>query len=130
MDDDGGTNSGSAYVFTKNGATNSWEEVSKLQPDDGGRLDYFGNSVSVYDDTVIVGSIFHDAGAAYVFKNGDNAWEFDSKLTVDDGRKHNWFGYEVRAYQDTLLVGSILTDGQLEGELVHNSGAVYEYNPP
>ncbi len=129
-DDDMGSNSGSAYVFTRNDATNSWEEVSKLQPDDGARLDYFGNSVSVYDDTVIAGSVFHGAGAAYVFKNGDNAWEFDSKLTVDDGRKHNWFGYEVRAYQDTLLVGSILTDGQLEGELVYNSGAVYEYNPP
>ena len=128
-DDDRGTNSGSAYIFAKNSATNSWEQVSKLKADDGARLDYFGNSVAIDDDTIIVGSIFHDSGAAYAFKNANNVWAPVSKLTVDDGQRHNWFGYNVQTYQNDVFVGSILTDNHMDDAIIYNSGAVYEYEP-
>jgi hypothetical protein len=69
--DDHGTNSGSAYVFTRSGGT--WSEQGKLTASDAAAEDYFGRSVSVDGDTVILGANFDDdggtnSGSAYVFQ--------------------------------------------------------------
>jgi len=68
--DDNGTTSGSAYVFVRSGA--SWSEEVKLLASDGAGLDYFGYSVSLSDDTALVGATGDgdngsDSGSAYVF---------------------------------------------------------------
>jgi len=69
-DDDNGSLSGSAYVFRYNGST--WVEESKLVPSDGASLDYFGRSVSISGDTVLVGAYRDEdngaySGSAYMF---------------------------------------------------------------
>ena len=54
--DDNGSNSGSAYVFTKPGS--GWTSTSiaaKLTASDGAANDWFGASVAVDGDTVVVG---------------------------------------------------------------------------
>ena len=69
-DDDNGTESGSAYVFVRSGT--AWTEQTKLTASDGAAWDYFGGSVSVSGDTVLVGA-WGDAdngsasGSAYVY---------------------------------------------------------------
>lgn len=72
QDDDRGTNSGAAYVFTRTGST--WAQEAKLVASDGEPSDLFGSSVSISGDRVVIGSFRHDAGggttdsgAAYVF---------------------------------------------------------------
>ena len=58
-DDDDGTDSGSAYVFTRDTAgdlASGWTEVAKLTADDGAGGDWFGISVSIDGDTVVIGS--------------------------------------------------------------------------
>ena len=65
-DDDKGWNSGSAYIFGYDGF--SWTEQTKIIPGDGVEDDYFGFSVSVSGDRVIVGSPFYyyGMGSAWV----------------------------------------------------------------
>ena len=70
LDDDNGTNSGSAYLFTRSGTT--WTQQSKLTASDGAAGDFFGISVSMSGDTVVVGAREDDdkganSGSAYVF---------------------------------------------------------------
>lgn len=69
-EDDRGTSSGSAYVFHRSGTT--WSEHAKLTASDAAPLDWFGSTVGVDGNTVIIGSLGHDgrgpdSGAAYVF---------------------------------------------------------------
>ena len=69
-DDDNGLDSGSAYLFKREGTT--WGQHAKLLPSDGDEDDNFGCSVSVSGDQILVGARgdegFFNSGAAYVFK--------------------------------------------------------------
>ncbi|HIM02466.1 MAG TPA: hypothetical protein EYG46_15900 [Myxococcales bacterium] len=65
--------SGSAYVYSFDGTT--WVEEQILTAPDAAPLDIFGDSVSISDDVIAVGSAFKDgagptekAGATYVFR--------------------------------------------------------------
>ncbi|MCB8921460.1 MAG: hypothetical protein H6662_07760 [Ardenticatenaceae bacterium] len=49
LDDDGGSNSGSAYVFTRSGSV--WAQQQKLTASDAAASDLFGVSVAVSGDT-------------------------------------------------------------------------------
>lgn len=48
-DDDGGSKTGSAYVYNNDG---DYDQVAKLTAFDAVSEDRFGRSVAVYDDTV------------------------------------------------------------------------------
>jgi len=69
--DDAGTSSGSAYVFTRSGAL--WTEKAKLTASDAASDDFFGGSVALSGSTAVVGARRDDhaggtnAGSAYVF---------------------------------------------------------------
>ena len=72
-DSDNGSFSGSAYIFERDtDGVNNWGEVTKITASDGAELDQFGNSISISDNTAIVGS-FGDSdngsftGSAYLF---------------------------------------------------------------
>ena len=55
-----GDNSGSAYVFTRATAgdlASGWTQVAKLTAGDGAAGDYFGYSVSIDGDTVVIGAL-------------------------------------------------------------------------
>ncbi|MDZ4686265.1 MAG: FG-GAP repeat protein [Planctomycetaceae bacterium] len=68
---DAGTVAGRAEVFELQGDT--WMRIVQLPYPDGGSDDFFGFSVAIEDDHVVVGARFEDVvyermGAAYVFK--------------------------------------------------------------
>jgi hypothetical protein len=70
FNDDDGTDSGSAYVFTR--SAGAWTEQQKLTASDGATNDFFGISVAVDGNTVIIGALLDDdkgtnSGSAYVF---------------------------------------------------------------
>ncbi len=69
-DDDAGADVGAAYVFDRSGG--EWGRRAKLTPGDAVRSVWFGASVAVSGDAVLVGAPFDDgavewSGAAYVF---------------------------------------------------------------
>ena len=53
-DDDNGLDSGSAYIFTRSGAT--WTQQQNLLASDGAAEDLFGNSVFISGDTALIWS--------------------------------------------------------------------------
>ena len=104
---------GAAYVFTRDSG-GVWDGGEKLTADDGDALDYFGYSVAVDVDTVVVGAYGDDdngsaSGSAYVFTRDSNGeWSQKKKLTDEDGEAGDWFGYSVAVdtAAHTALVGA------------------------
>ncbi len=125
-DDFGAANDqGSAYVFTRSGAT--WSQQAKLVANDGAANDQFGWSVGLSGDTVVIGSRLADIGgnsnqgAAYVFVRNGAAWSQQQKLLAADGGLADAFGVSVAVSGDLIAVGS--DDYDLVGN--QNQGAVY-----
>jgi len=73
-DDDLGDNSGSAYVFTRNGGgAGDWSQVAKLTASNGEESDRFGAAVALDGDIAIIGTWLGDgamgnSGLAYIFR--------------------------------------------------------------
>lgn len=118
-----------AYIYERNqGGPDHWGEVTKLLAHDGAVDDYFGNSVAIDGDLVVVGAYGEDdlgnnSGAAYVFERnqgGLNNWGEVIKLTASDSAEDDGFGYSVSISGDTIVVGAIREDG-----LGSNCGAAY-----
>ena len=112
-DADNGSASGSAYVFTRESGV--WSQSAKLTPSDGARGDYFGWSVAVDGDTVVVGAYFDDdngsdSGSAYVFTRESGVWSQSAKLTASDGASGDWFGRSVAVDGDTAVAGAVFDD--------------------
>ena len=124
LDDDGGTNSGSAYVFVRNGI--SWSEQAKLTANDAAADDAFGISVSISNDTIIVGGSLTDddgtnSGSAYLFERIGGVWSEALKITADDAEAEDRFGASVAISGDTIIIGAAYDD--YDG--VTNSGSSY-----
>jgi hypothetical protein len=70
LNDENGSASGMACVFTRDGST--WSQQGKLAPADGAAGDWFGRSLGVSADAAIIGSPYDDdngssSGSAYAF---------------------------------------------------------------
>jgi hypothetical protein len=127
-----GPQPGAAYVFARNqGGLDSWGEVQKLAASDAENGDYFGTSVAISGDTVVVGAVLEDGlgsggGAAYVFKRnqgGLDSWGQVQKLAASDAENGDYFGTSVSISGDTVVVGADREDGA-----GHDRGAAYVFN--
>jgi len=69
--DNGISNSGAAFVFTRSTGDTTWSEQAKLMASDGAASDRIGGDVAIAGDTVVVGSINSGSniasGAVYFF---------------------------------------------------------------
>lgn len=123
----GGTNAGSAYVFTRCGTV--WTQQAKLTASDGAANDAFGVSVAVSGDAAIVGASGDDtaagtdAGSAYVFARSGGAWLQQVKLTASDAAAGDLFGISVAIDRETVVIGAY-TDDVTSGS---NAGSVYVF---
>jgi len=125
-DDDGGRHSGSAYVFTRSGAT--WSQQAKLTASEPAIRDFFGNSVSVSGDTVVVGSNLdddagRDSGSAYVFTRSGTTWSEQAKLAASDATARDQFGNSVSVSGGTVVVGARSDD-----DAGSSSGSAYVFS--
>ena len=116
-DDDKGNDSGSAYVFVKptGGWNGTYNQAAKLLASDGAMYDWFGYSVSISGDTVVVGAYGDDdkgskSGSAYVFVKPTGGWNGTynqtAKLLASDGAPGDYFGCSVSISGDTVVVGA------------------------
>ncbi len=123
--DEKASNAGAAYVFHRID-TNEWDYGVKLLASYGATDDYFGRSVGISGDYVIVGADHEDGngtdrGAAYIFhRTGTNTWDSGVKLTVSDAEDNDRFGHSVAISGDYAVVGAYGRDGQ--------SGVVYVFH--
>ena len=113
-DDDDGTDSGSAFVFTRRGT--NWNQQSKLTASDAKELELFGRSVAISGQTVVVGApveLCHDlpgGGSAYVFTRSGTTWTEQAKLKASDTAADDEFGREVAISGGTVVVGALRHD--------------------
>ncbi|MFH1170076.1 MAG: hypothetical protein V1704_00710 [Candidatus Vogelbacteria bacterium] len=134
-DDDRGVSSGSAYIFKRNENSTPtipgddfWEQKQKLTASDGAAYDYFGISVGISGDTIIVGvsqgtpSAGYGNGAAYTYRFNGTTWIEEQKLLASDGAFGDRFGWSVAVYGDAALVGAYLDEDAVAGR-----GSVYVF---
>jgi hypothetical protein len=128
-DDIDGDNSGSVYVFTRNGTT--WSQQAKLTASDGEAGDEFGYSVALAGDTAVITANADDSdvngvdsGSAYVFTRSGTDWSQQAKLTAADGAAGDLFGVRVVLAGDTALIGARLDDDDVNGV---DSGSAYVF---
>ena len=55
--------SGSAYVYSSADGITAWTQQSKLLASDGSANDWFGTSVSVYGNIIVVGAWYDDTAS-------------------------------------------------------------------
>ena len=132
LDDDLGTNSGSAYIFRRNATTGAWAQEAKLTAGDGAANDRFGISVALNGGVGLVGSYFNDgvavnSGAAYVYRYdaGGLVWNQEAKLTAGDGAAEDRFGFSVALDGGAAVLGSYLDD---DGGVDSGSAYVFRYD--
>jgi hypothetical protein len=106
----GNLEAGSAYVFFKSISVN-WEQTAKLWAQDALDFQWFGSSVAVSGDYIIVGAeqdceMDQWSGAAYVFRNEGNNWLRQNKLFADDGEKYDRFGQSVYLFGETAIISA------------------------
>jgi hypothetical protein len=125
-DDDNGADSGSAYVFIRDG--NTWVQQAKLLPSDGAAGDSFSVwAVSLDGDTALIGANGDDdygfaTGSAYVFIRTGTTWTQQAKLVALDGTANDYFGCSVSLSGDTAFIGSYQDDNN-----GGNSGSAYVF---
>lgn len=126
---------GAAYVFVRTGTT--WSLQSYLKASNTDADDFFGWSVAISGDVVVVGAwqedgaattvngdaasnAAGDAGAAYVYRRTGTTWAPEAYLKYAQQTAGAQAGFSVDIWADTIAVGA-WADGGL-GAVV-----VYEY---
>jgi hypothetical protein len=131
---DGGSASGSAYVFEKPpGGWVDMTETAKLTASDAAEEDYFGHSVSISGDVAVIGAFGDDdagslSGSAYVFEKPPGGWEEmteTAKLSTSDAAQGDWFGHSVSISGDVAVIGARSDD-----DGVTESGSAYLFEMP
>lgn len=123
----GKINAGAAYVFSRTGTT--WTQEAKLIAQDADANDWFGNSVTIQADRVVVGDqrktigSSANAGAAYVFKRTGSSWSQIRKLTVPGAAGADYWGSSVSLFGANAILGGQLVD--VSG--LTNAGAAYVF---
>ncbi len=127
---------GAAYVYTE--PSTGWAnmtQAAELTASDGTASDFFGSSVSISGNTVVVGAWDANVGAntgqgtAYVFTEPTGGWANrtqTAKLTASDGAAYDYFGISVS------ISGNMVVVGAFGGTVGTNSeqGAAYVFTEP
>jgi hypothetical protein len=134
---------GGAFVFLRVAGT--WVGPTPLRAADGKNGEFFGESVAVSDDTVVVGAPLANvrddrgetrtaAGAVYVFKRVGRSWQQQARLTARNASEDDGLGAAVAVYGDTLAASAPFEDSVKTGvnqngrdDDAPDSGAVYVF---
>ena len=147
--DNSAGNAGAAYVFVRSGST--WKQQAYLKASNTDEWDYFGNSVAVSGDTVVVSAVWESSnatsidgdqtdnnayvsGAAYVFVRNGSTWRQQTYLKASNTDEWDLFGISVAISGDTVVVGTNQessnatgVNGDQTNDNAHASGAAYVF---
>lgn len=148
--DNSASAAGAAYVFVRSGTTWGQQAYLKASNTDGG--DFFGVSVAVSGDTIVVGANQEDSnatgvdgnqtdnsaansGAAYIFVRNGTTWSQRAYLKASNTELGDFFGVSVAVSGDTVVVGAYQEDSSatgVNGNQTDNSalksGSAYAFN--
>lgn len=119
--DNSASDSGAVYVFTRSGTT--WTQQAYLKASNTEANDYFGSSLAIDGNTIIVGAPEEDSiasgvngnqadnsgfyrGAAYVFVRSGTTWTQQAYLKASAPADGDLFGASVAVEGNTIAVGA------------------------
>ncbi len=109
---------GKVYIFESDGT--QWQETSMLVPSDWGQGWWFGQSLDLEGDLLVVGAsnwagCVQFTGAAYVFRQTQYGWIEEARLCGSDALPGGNVGWAVSVVGRTLFVGAPFwdPDGQI-----------------
>jgi hypothetical protein len=122
---DGTSRSGSAYVFERSETT--WTQQKQLKASDSFKDDFFGDSVAIDGDTVVVGARNNGdagllSGSAYLYVRSGSSWSQLKKITASDAAERDTFGSSVAISGNTVVAGARGND-----DAGSNSGSAYVF---
>ena len=140
---------GAVYVFIRENGT--WRQQAYLKASNTETEDYFGTSVILQGNTLVVSAPFEDSastnvngdqtnnaapasGAVYVFERTGETWYQQAYLKASNAEAEDYFGSAMALHNDTLVIGSRFEDsaavginGDQTNNAATNSGAVYVF---
>lgn len=124
----GGDDAGSVGVFAR--GEGGWQRTQRLLAPDGAAEDWFGRSVALAGDWLVVGAprditgavALADTGSVSVFRRSGGAWTFACQLVPADGNGDDNFGFALAFDGVRLLVAA---PGRDDGAI--DRGAAYAW---
>lgn len=102
---------GAVYVFKKQGE--QWVKTDRLTASDGEEADYFGTSLALDGDDMIIGapnrfhpSLINAGGYAYYFRYDGSAWVEHAKISLPDAASNDQFGWSVDVDNGWAVIGA------------------------
>jgi len=118
---------GCAYVFTR--TSSNWSFQQKLTASDAETGDYFGYSVAIDNNTIIIGVPYDDysgldyTGSAYLYKKQDTTWLEQDILRASDSSQMAHFGNSVAIDGNWAVIGAY----ECNIENTNTAGAAYVF---
>ncbi len=106
-------NVGCAFVFSLE--DNNWVKKAQLIPNDAAPSNNFGQTVSIYDNTIFIGAPYTNSkmGGVYTYnKTANGSWNYVSKIVTNDGVANDLFGYSICIFGDKAIIGNPNYDGR------------------
>lgn len=126
-------NAGSAYIYTRVGGV--WGFFQKIVASDRDSNDYFGYSVAVWEDKMIVGAYHRDIaglseyGGAYAFAFNGSEWVQTRIMEAVEPYLGDRFGWSVDVYENFYMVGAPYHDyDDSNSDPKNNAGAAYIFD--
>ena len=118
----GPVRTGAVYVFQRSGS--SWPMQAKIFANDAESVNYFGRSVDIQDNRIIVGADGDNTlgGSAYIFRRDGSTWNQEQKITPGDLKPGDGFGWSVSLSGARAAIGAPHDD-----EASKNQGTVRIY---
>ena len=108
-DDDRGSDSGSAYVFERDGT--QWSQIDKLRPSANTDGANFGRALVIRGDLAVIGAPREtadgqiNAGAVYAFSRDGASWSLSERLTADAPTMDQQWGWSLDLGPGRMMVG-------------------------
>lgn len=97
--------------------------LNLLQASDGAAQDWFGMSIAMTDEYMVVGTPGDVGGSIYVYTLDNNGnWGNEQKLVTPDNGGNDFFGYSVSISGNTIVAGAHINNAGFV-----NSGAAYVF---
>ena len=111
-----------------NAVVASWILIQILQDQPPQNNAYFGNSVSIFNNTLVISSYrkddtFTDQGVVYFYKKINSIWSSPQKIVASDANTTDLFGNSQSIYNTNAIIGAQAKDNGVN----FSQGAVYLY---
>jgi hypothetical protein len=147
---DSSNDAGAVYVFTRNGT--EWRQQAYLKASNTDDQDWFGHSVDISGDSVVIGARFEDSsatgvngeqddntkfnsGATYIFARSSDQWSQQAYLKASNTEQGDGFGWSVSISRNSVTIGAAGEESGasgINGDQADNSkgsvGAVYAFD--